>query len=78
MKPVDKRCIFSRLLILKDIRISKMASVKLDGYSLKIVDVINVLLENSIKVEISDEAIEAIERSSEIIRSKLNSRHVFT
>ena len=69
MKPVDKRELFSRLLILKDIRICKMANVRLDGYSLRIVDLVNILTENSIKVEISLEAIKSIERSSEIIKS---------
>ena len=46
-----------------------MANVRLDGYSLRIVDLVNILTENSIKVEISLEAIKAIEKSSEIIKS---------
>ena len=69
MKPVDERELFSRLLILKDIRICKMASVRLDGYTLRIVNLVNILTENSVKVEISHEAIKSIEKSSEIIKS---------
>ena len=46
-----------------------MASVRLDGYSLRIVDLVKILKENSVKVEISHEAIKAIEKSSEIIKS---------
>ena len=69
MKPVDERELFSRLLILKDIRICKMASVRLDGYTLRIVDLVKILTENSVKVEISHEAIKSIEKSSEIIKS---------
>ena len=69
MKPVDERELFSTLLILKGIRNCKMANVRLDGYSLKIVDLVNILTENSVKVGISHEAIKSIERSSEIIKS---------
>ena len=69
VKPVDERELFSTLLILKGIRNCKMANVRLDGYSLRIVDLVNILTENSIKVEISLEAIKAIEKSSEIIKS---------
>ena len=46
-----------------------MANVRLDGYSLRIVDLVNILTEISIKVEISHEAIKSIEKSSEIIKS---------
>ena len=46
-----------------------MAYVRLDGYSLRIVDLVNVLTENSVIVGISLEAIKSIERSSEIIKS---------
>ena len=56
---------------MEDKLFSKMATVRLDGYSLKIIDLISILTENSIKVQISHEAIKAIERSSEIIKSTI-------